>query len=388
MKQVILKLLLFLSCSSLIGQSLDDVSFGTDTSLEIITWNIERFPKNDQTTIDNVIAIIEALDVDILAIQEVDDINSFNQVVASLSGYEGYLESEYFAGLAYLYKSDVIEINDIYEIYTTSEYWSYFPRSPMVMDFNYKNERFLVINNHLKCCGDGELDLSNSSDEETRRYYANDLLKEYIDTNFPDDKVILLGDLNDLLSDDSQNNVFQVFLNDPDNYLFADLDIASGDSANWSFPSWPSHLDHILITNELIDEFENEESDIQTINIDEYLSGGWSEYDQNVSDHRPVALKLVIDETLAIAGFAPQKTVFKNSPNPFRIETLFSFSPASEDATLEIYTIKGQKIFSAPIIKGTSSFRLDAGKFSNGIYMAKMRSQNRVMALRKLVVIK
>jgi hypothetical protein len=182
--------------------------------------------------------------------------------------------------------------------------------------------------------------------------------------------------------------VFQVFLNDPDNYLFADLDIASGDSANWSFPSWPSHLDHILITNELIDEFENEESDIQTINIDEYLSGGWSEYDQNVSDHRPVALKLVIDETLAIAGFAPQKTVFKNSPNPFRIETLFSFSPASEDATLEIYTIKGQKIFSAPIIKGTSSFRLDAGKFSNGIYMAKMRSQNRVMALRKLVVIK
>jgi endonuclease/exonuclease/phosphatase family metal-dependent hydrolase len=388
MKQVFIKLLLLLSCYSLTGQNLDDLSFGTDTSLEIITWNIERFPKNGQTTIDNVIAIIEALDVDILAIQEVDDINSFNQIVSSLNAYEGYLESEFFAGLAYIYKPDVIEINDIYEIYTTSEYWSYFPRSPMVMDFNYKNERFLVINNHFKCCGDGELDLSDSSDEETRRYYANDLLKEYIDTNFPDDKVILLGDLNDLLSDDSQNNVFQVFLNDPDNYLFADLDIASGDSANWSFPSWPSHLDHILITNELIDEFENEESDIQTINIDEYLSGGWSEYDQNVSDHRPVALKLATDEALEISNYDRQKNVFKNSPNPFRIETLFSFSPTSEDATLEVYTIKGQKIFSVTIIKGTSSFRLDAGKFSNGIYIAKMRSQNRVLALRKLVVIK
>ncbi|SVD40514.1 uncharacterized protein METZ01_LOCUS393368, partial [marine metagenome] len=55
-------------------------------------------------------------------------------------------------------------------------------------------------------------------------------------------------------------------------------------------PTWPSHLDHILITNELFDELDN--SDIQTIKIDEYLDGGWNEYDQNISDHRPVALKL------------------------------------------------------------------------------------------------
>ena len=117
-----------------------------------MTWNIERFPKNGQTTVHHVVDIIEALNVDIIAIQEVDDINYFEQMVDSLSAYNGYLTSAYFAGLAYLYKPEVIQINNIYEIYTSSEYWSSFPRSPMVMDFNFKNERFILINNHFKCC--------------------------------------------------------------------------------------------------------------------------------------------------------------------------------------------------------------------------------------------
>ena len=31
---------------------------------------------------------------------------------------------------------------------------------------------------------------------------------------------------------------------------------------------------------------------LSTIKIDEYLEGGWNEYDQNISDHRPVAIKI------------------------------------------------------------------------------------------------
>ena len=94
-----------------------------------------------------------------------------------------------------------------------------------------------------------------------------------------------------------------MILNDTENYLFADMDIAQGTSSGWSYPTWPSHIDHILITNELFDEFENNSSDIQTIKIDDYFEGGWSAYDQNVSDHRPVALKLLFNEQL-IAEYA------------------------------------------------------------------------------------
>ncbi len=388
MKKVLLILLLLTGCFSLTAQSIEDLSFGTDTTLEIMTWNIERFPKNGQTTLNNVIDIIEALDVDLLAIQEVDDIDSFNQIVTSLSSYDGYLESTWFAGLAYIYKPDTIKINDIYEIYTTSEYWNYFPRSPMIIDFNYMNERFIVINNHFKCCGDGVLNSSNTSDEETRRYFASNLLKEYIDINLPNDNVIVLGDLNDNISDDSQNNVFQGILDDDDNYLFADFDIANGNNSNWSFPTWPSHLDHILITNELIDEFENENSDIQTIRVDEYLTGGWAEYDQNISDHRPVALKLVIGETLNAPKFDHPKTVFLNNPNPFNSETIFSFNTTIDSGKIEIYNLNGKKIVSLNLLKGKSTISLNAEQFSNGIYIAKLISQNNIIATRKLVIIK
>jgi hypothetical protein len=31
----------------------------------------------------------------------------------------------------------------------------------------------------------------------------------------------------------------------------------------------------------------------QTIKIDDHVSGGWNEYDQNISDHRPVAVKIL-----------------------------------------------------------------------------------------------
>jgi endonuclease/exonuclease/phosphatase family metal-dependent hydrolase len=283
---------LFLFSINLSAQDFDELEFGTDSTFEILTWNIEWFPKNGQTTVDYVTAIIQTLDVDVLAIQEVDDTDMFDQMLQNLTDYEGYYESAWFAGLAYIYKTDVVEINEIYEIYTTSPYWSPFPRSPMVMDMTYLGENILIINNHFKCCGDGYLDLDDPDDEETRRYLASNLLKEYIDTHFLNNNVIVLGDLNDILTDDTENNVFQMILNDSENYLFADMEIATGNSSEWSYPWLPSHIDHILITNELFNAFGNESSTVQTIKIEEFMDGGFDEYYKNISDHRPVALKL------------------------------------------------------------------------------------------------
>ena len=326
----IISLCLLLS-TNLQSQDLEDLSFGEDNSLDIATWNIEWFPKNGQTTVEYVAEIIEQLDLDILAIQEVDNTLLFDELLDNLPAYTGYYESEWFAGLAYIYKTEEVVINDIYEIYTTSPYWSAFPRSPMVMDMNFMGENYFLINNHFKCCGDGILDFNDEGDEEKRRYNAANLLKEYIDTNLSENNVLVVGDLNDDIAEASQNNVFQMILDDTDNYLFVDIGIATSISSEWSYPSWPSHLDHILITNELFDELDDSENYfftdieiaegsssewsfpnwpshldhilitnelfdmfdyIETIKIDNFMDGGFSEYDQNISDHRPVALKL------------------------------------------------------------------------------------------------
>ena len=269
---------------------MEDLSFGDEHSLDIATWNIEWFPKNNQITVDYVIEIVNSLEFDILGIQELDDTTMFNEMLDSLPSYSGYYESSWFAGLAYIYKTDLVEINDIYEIYTNSPFWNAFPRSPIVMDLNFVGENYFIINNHFKCCGDGILDLNDEFDEENRRYTAMNLLKAYIDENLSNEKVIVLGDLNDNISESYPNNVFQNVLNDSNNYQFVDLSIAQGNSSEWSFPNWPSHLDHILITNELFEGLDSIE--VRTIKIDDYIDGGWDEYDQNISDHRPVAMKI------------------------------------------------------------------------------------------------
>ena len=168
-------------------------------------------------------------------------------MIFNLEQWNGFKAS--WPGLAYLYNVDNIEFQDIYEIYYEEEYWYIFPRSPYILEFIYNDLEFYLINNHFKCCGGEE--------NEERRRQASLLLEEYVEENLNDKNVIILGDLNDDITEPEDMNVFWNFLSQPSQYTFVDMDIALGPPSNWSFPNWPSHLDHILITNELFDEFNN-----------------------------------------------------------------------------------------------------------------------------------
>ena len=289
--------LLLISTQLLTAQSLEDLSFGTDSTFEVVSWNIEWFPKNGQVTADSVKTILQSLAADVYALQEIDDTTLLKQVVSTIPGYACHFKSSYYGGLAYVYNTNTVQVNAKYEIYTSQPYWNAFPRSPQVLELTFNNEEYVIIDNHLKCCGDGVLDLNDTSDEENRRLRAINLLKTYIDSVFSNDKVIVVGDWNDILTDPTPNNVFNSFLNDSD-YLFVDFPIALGSSANFSFPTWPSHLDHILISDELFADFSKPNSELSCIRIDDYMSS-WNAYDYNISDHRPVGLKLQIDAVIS-----------------------------------------------------------------------------------------
>ena len=289
--------LLLISLQLLNAQSLKDLHFGTDSTFEVVSWNIEWFPKNGQVTADSVKTILQSLAADVYALQEIDDTTLLKQVVSTIPGYACHFRFSHYGGLAYVYNTNTVQVNKKYEIYTSQPYWNAFPRSPQVLELTFNNEEYVIIDNHLKCCGDGVLDLNDTSDEENRRLRAINLLKTYIDSIFSNDKVIVVGDWNDILTDPTPNNVFNSFLNDSD-YLFVDFSIALGSSANFSFPTWPSHLDHILISDELFADFSKPNSELSCIRIDDYMSS-WSTYDYNISDHRPVGLKLELDAVIS-----------------------------------------------------------------------------------------
>ena len=288
MKNFFLIMLIFSQLIS--AQNLNELQFGTDATFDLVSWNIEWFPNNSNTSV-YVQEILINLEADIYALQEIEDTTLLKNIVSNIPNYECYFKSSYYGGLAYVYNTNTIQINSQYEIFTSNLYWNAFPRSPQVLDFNFMGDEYIVINNHFKCCGDGILDANNSNDEENRRLQAVTFLKQFIDDDFPNKRVILLGDLNDNLTDNTENNIFQDFINDNTNYLFTDMQIAQGNSLDWSYPTWPSHLDHILITNELFNSFQNLNSLVSVIRIDDYMSG-WNNYENNVSDHRPIGLKL------------------------------------------------------------------------------------------------
>lgn len=369
-KPLIIPILLLMSWVSQpsYAQSLDGLEFGTPNTFDIATWNIEWFPKRD-TTEDYVATIIQQLDAEVLAIQEIDDERLFKDMIAHIPGYEVYIPNSYANGLGYVYKNTGFTINAVYKIYNSSDYWSIFPRSPLLMDLMVNNERLILINNHFKCCGDGDLDLDNTNDSEFRRYEASRLLKAYIDDYLPNEKVIILGDLNDLLTDDPVNNVFQMYLDDPVNFVFADMTIANGNATNWSYPNWPSHLDHILVTNELFPYINTNATNVSTIRLDDYFSGGFSSYDYHVSDHRPVGIQLDFN-ALQISN--PSDTpIFTLWPNPNTGAFNLEFYKTNVLHLVEIFDIKGRLVHKATVSEsGILSFNLGLNK---GVYLVKVK---------------
>ena len=268
----------------------DDTTTNSTTAinpenLNIITWNIESFPKTNQT-IGYVTQIINSLDVDIIALQEITNQSSLIELANSLNGnwdYSFYSNDSW--GLAYLINTDNISITQ--NPYSNLQQYDYVfaYRPPYVLEFNYNNQNIILMNIHFKCC-DGS---------EQRRADASYYLDDYISNNLYNNNVIVVGDFNDDLIDNE--NVFDVFLNNPQEYIFADYQIALQDNnplSYWSYPLYPSHIDHILISNELFDEYQDEESICRTLIVDEAFTS-YDSYNDNVSDHRPVMISLKIN---------------------------------------------------------------------------------------------
>lgn len=257
------------------GTTLCTPGLSTD-DLDIVTWNLEFFPTAGSTTIDKVKDIILDLDADVYAIQEINNISSFNSLVSSLSGYDGMAVN--IGGsldLGYIFKnSEIISHTSPAELNLGIG-----PRDPVVVDITHSNGLSVkLLNIHLKCCGDSG-DISQRVDASTK-------LKNYIDSNLPSKEVIILGDWNEDFVNGA--NSFSNFINDSDDYIFADLPINSGSTSDFSYPSWPSHLDHILLTNELCDNLLS----AYTVKLDNCVSS----YFSLVSDHRPVMVSLKADE--------------------------------------------------------------------------------------------
>ena len=248
--------------------------------VEVMTWNLKEFPYSN-STVNNVQEAINDILPDIIAFQEINDGNAFLELANNLTAYQ-FVSSG--SGLALAARKDVVNITSQSTLFPSSGYefaWRY----PFKVDLEWvcglSSASLSVIVVHLKSGGGGE--------DADRRFASCEDLEGYL-ISHSNDNIIILGDYNDEITDPQSSNSLWPLVNS--NLIqFATEPIANIDYYD-SYPSWPSFIDHIAVSQPFFNEMVS--NSIKTIRIDDYT--GYTTFQNNFSDHRPVILSFLLNE--------------------------------------------------------------------------------------------
>jgi exonuclease III len=260
---------------------------GTDSTLDVITWNIENFPMGGDDTVAEVEVILAALNADLIGVQEIRDTLAFDEMIQAIDTL-GYTLSPHrfssgsYSKVGYIYNNAKLTLLNSEMLFSDEGY--YFPRPPYRAEFSYaengNSTTFEVINLHLKAQGDAT--------SVERRRVAMTMLKTYLDAELEGDRrFIVLGDYNDEVDDD-EVDIFEPFLNNPQDYIILTQPLQGVDYSY--YPAFFSLIDHLMITSNLEDIY-GESGATMVLHLDEQDT----DYEPLVSDHRPVYSRFAFD---------------------------------------------------------------------------------------------
>ena len=246
-------------------------------SIEIVTWNIQNFPKSGET-IDRLQAVLDSLHADIYCFQEIENTSSLLRIFRNLPDYDVAVSTEtYLMHLVIAWQKEEFTELEIEDMFTNYSYY-FASRPPIRVKFRWNREdslfTFNVLSLHMKAMGD-----QTSRD---RRRNASNVISQYLrNEDRTKSPWILAGDWNDDLTTGSGQYSFGPLLDYPEEFMFVTQELAA-DPNFASYPGWPSFIDNIMVTKALFEAYEK--STVTTLLLDKTFS----DYFQVLSDHRPV----------------------------------------------------------------------------------------------------
>ena len=377
--------------------SVEAVSFPSDTipknhTLDIVTWNVEWFgdasngPDDDNLQMQNAKTLIETIDADLYALQEISNANLFETLVTNLEGYSGVLANfDQTQRTAYIYKDETIKVYQDQLISNGMNYsdWAAgrFPFELFIdATINGETREMYLYNIHAKAFGE--------QSDYTQRINASRQLKVFLDNQRRSANVMVLGDFNDEILQSTYNNLASPYKNFDDDSEYSILTKSLEVNGYTSYSRF-SMLDHILISSELEDEWLEGTQRVENPNyIGNYLS--------ETSDHYPVWTRFQYGtptNTEPDSEFDKHEMGFilhPNYPNPFNPSTTIGFeiqTPANVE--LQVVDIMGReltKINYGYITSGSYQYKVEADNWASGMYFYTLRVNDQVQSRSMLLV--
>ncbi|MGA0558022.1 cellulose binding domain-containing protein [Larkinella sp. VNQ87] len=313
-------------------------------TLDVAAWNIEWLgstgngPTNEAQQLTNAIAVLNSLQSDIIVLEEISSENALPSLLAGMPGYQGNC-SRFVSNnpgheipanpatpgptlpnntqrVCILYKSEVATLISQKPLMERVENLAGYPtepdnfwasgRYPYLWKFNVTvagiTKQVNVVGIHAKA-NEGA---PTSQEAYDRRKYDVKVLYDTLKAQYPNDLMILAGDLNDDLdrtvaSVSTTESTYKPFTDDAAS--FTGVTRSLSDNGFRTFLAQDNVIDHIIVSNELAPAYVDGSAAVAT----PYVT--ISDYGNNTSDHVPVLARFDLSQLTLV------KVQYQNGDN-------------------------------------------------------------------------
>ncbi len=373
-------------------------------TLEVVNWNIEWFgsvvaghgPTDKALQQTNVSKVVNYLNADVYALAEVVDTVRLASVVAQLAAATGhpyaFMVSRYGSygdsptdpdyvddqKLAFVYRTDVVSNATFRGLLRCTEAQScpaynawaggrfpYLMSADVTLNGLTKRVNFVVI--HAKANA-----TATSATDYARRQAGAMLLKDLLDTTYPNANTLIVGDYNDVLNGTIATGVtpavssYSVFLQDSATYVPLTLPLAK--SGAQSTASYATVIDNVIATKLMGSYYISGTAAIRTD-----AAATIASYSTTTSDHYPVYTRYLFTGT-ALAAAASHATTLGLYPNPVTNAVRFEVPETGTNLGIQVFTVEGRLVLSGTgsVEQLNQQLNQRVASFSNGLYLVRV----------------
>ncbi|UJH91352.1 DUF5689 domain-containing protein [Antarcticibacterium sp. 1MA-6-2] len=316
-----------LPCATEFNPTYPGMDISRELTFDAVTWNIEWFgdaenapsarnENSDEIQKEAVKAVLLKLDADVIAVNEISDEVLFGQMVSEMEGYDyilsdatSYPDSPGGQKVGFIYNSETVSVTSTRAMFT-SVHPFYDGDGSLLQDYPESPDRFYA-SGRLPFLMEAEVTIggvtqemkfialharANGSNGAQGRYdmrkYDVEVLKDSLDTYYPHDKVMILGDYNDDVDFTVANvtttvSTYASFVQDAEDYFIPTATLNEQGFRSYVVGDYNDMIDHIMLTNELENNYITGSARVHY----ELYNG---DYTFTTSDHLPVSVRLTI----------------------------------------------------------------------------------------------